>query len=131
MNVAVFSTKAYDREYIDEAKIESGHTFTYFEAPLDFYTADLTAGFDAVCVFVNDKVDKETIEKLAEKGIKLIVLRCAGFNNIDIDTATKKNIKIARVPAYSPQAVAEHRCRSRLTPVRRVERASRAMQIPS
>ena len=108
MNVAVFSTKSYDREYLNKFNTEGLHTFTFLEASLNPNTTNLTIGFEAVCVFVNDKVDKETIEKLSENGVKLIVLRCAGFNNIDIAAATQKGIRIVRVPAYSPQAVAEH-----------------------
>lgn len=108
MKVAVFSTKSYDREYLDKLNQERKHELVYFEASLKAETARLAENFDAVCVFVNDKVDKELIEKLKKLGIKLIVLRCAGFNNVDIEAACEQNMTVLRVPAYSPHAVAEH-----------------------
>lgn len=108
MKVAVFSTKSYDRDYLGRINNPMHHTFNYFEAPLNSDTANLSLGFEAVCVFVNDKLDKITIEQIAQNGIQLIVLRCAGFNNVDLLAAKEKNIKVVRVPAYSPQAVAEH-----------------------
>jgi D-lactate dehydrogenase len=108
MKIAVFSTKSYDRQYFDKFNINSQHQFTYFEASLNADTTNLTIGFQGVCVFVNDKIDKRTIENLSKNGIKLIVLRCAGFNNIDLEATEANNIKVVRVPAYSPQAVAEH-----------------------
>lgn len=108
MKIAVFSTKSHDRIYLNKFNIDGTHELTYFDALLDRDTSSLSAGFDAVCVFVNDKMDSATITVLAKNGIKLIALRCAGFNNVDIDAAIDKNIKVVRVPAYSPQAVAEH-----------------------
>lgn len=108
MNIAVFSTKSYDKEYFEKYNIDNLHTFTYFEDYLNNKTTNLTlGGFDAVCVFVNDKLDNEAITKLAANGIKLIALRCAGFNNVDLQSAADNNIKVVRVPAYSPEAVAE------------------------
>jgi D-lactate dehydrogenase len=108
MKVAVFSTKGYDREFFDKFKGEYKHTLTYFDTSLNPSTTILTEGFDAVCIFVNDKVNKETIEQLSNNGIKVIALRCAGFNNVDIVESIQKNIKVVRVPSYSPQAIAEH-----------------------
>ena len=108
MKIAVFSTKSYDKVYLERHKAKSKHTFTYFETALNADTTNLTIGFEAVCVFVNDKVNKETLENLSKNGIKLIALRCAGFNNVDVKAAQEKNIKVVRVPAYSPEAVAEH-----------------------
>lgn len=108
MIVAVFSTKSYDREYLDKLNINSEHQLTYFDASLHNDTTNLTTGFNAVCVFVNDKVDRATIEKLFKNGIKIIALRCAGFNNVDVKAAEENNIRVVRVPSYSPQAVAEH-----------------------
>ena len=108
MKTALFSTKSYDREYFNRFNDGHRHNISYFEESLNANTTELTRGFGAVCVFVNDKVDRETIHKLSENGVKLIVLRCAGFNNIDLSSAAEKGIKILRVPAYSPQAVAEH-----------------------
>ncbi len=123
MKVAVFSTKSYDREYLDKFNIEGKHKLTYFDAPLNAETTNLTAGFDAVCVFVNDKIDRNTIEKLALNSIKLIDLRSAGFNNVDIEAAAENNIKVMRVPAYSPQAVAEHAVALILTLNRKTHKA--------
>jgi D-lactate dehydrogenase len=108
MKVAVFSTKSYDREFFKKYNQNKRHSFEYFEIALNDTTTNLTIGFEAVCVFVNDKLDKSTIQLLSKNGIKLITLRCAGFNNIDLQEAHSQNIKVVRVPAYSPQAVAEH-----------------------
>jgi D-lactate dehydrogenase len=108
MKVAVFSTKPYDREYLDKANEISGHDLVYFESSLKPRTAKLAESFDVVCVFVNDILSREVIDILASLGIKAIVLRCAGFNNVDIETACKYEIKVLRVPSYSPNAVAEH-----------------------
>lgn len=122
MKVAVFSSKKYDREYLDKFN-DSKHQLTYFDAALNADTTNLAAGFEAVCVFVNDKVDRNTIEKLREKGIKIIALRCAGYNNVDLAAAAENNIKVVRVPAYSPQAVAEHAVALILTLNRKTHKA--------
>ena len=90
MKVAVFSTKSYDREWLDRLNNEHKHQLTYFDASLNAATTNLALGFEAVCVFVNDKIDKETIGQLAKNNIKLIALRCAGFNNVDITAAAEK-----------------------------------------
>lgn len=121
MKVVFFSTKSYDKEYFN--KFNETHQITYFEVPLSKETVSLTEGFDAICAFVNDKIDKETIEKIAENGIKIIVLRCAGYNNIDLEAAKENNIKIFRVPAYSPEAVAEHSIALILTLDRKTHKA--------
>ena len=123
MKVAVFSTKSYDREWLDRANVDGKHQLTYFDASLNATTTNLVLGFEAVCVFVNDKIDKETIVQLAKNNIKLIALRCAGFNNVDIVAATEKNIKVVRVPAYSPQSVAEHAVALILTLNRKTHKA--------
>ncbi len=123
MKVAVFSTKAYDKEFFEKFKSEYKHSLTYFEASLNKTTTVLTEGYEAVCVFVNDKVCKETIADLAKNGIRLIVLRCAGFNNIDLEAAAEKNIKVVRVPSYSPQAIAEHTLALILTLNRKTHKA--------
>ena len=107
MKTAVFSTKVYDKDYMEKAN-EGRHELTFFESTLRPSTVRLAEGFDSVCAFVNDNLSKEVIDGLARLGIKLIVLRCAGFNNIDIETTSKNNILVLRVPAYSPHAVAEH-----------------------
>jgi D-lactate dehydrogenase len=108
MKVSVFSTKSYDKEYLDKANSNNEHELVYFESALSDKTAKLAEGFDAVCVFVNDQLTREVIEILARLKIRLIVLRCAGFNNVDIESAFNHNITVLRVPAYSPHAVAEH-----------------------
>ena len=108
MKIAFFSTKSYDKIYFEKYRAKSKHLFTYFEAFLSESTINLTIDFDGICVFVNDKVDRKTIENLAKNGIKLIALRCAGFNNVDLVAAHEFGIKVVRVPAYSPEAVAEH-----------------------
>ena len=108
MKIALFSTKPHDREFLDKFNTNNEHELLYFEAPLNADTTNLALGFEAVCVFVNDKIDAITIDKLSKIGVKLIVLRSAGFNNVDLEAAKNKNIKLMRVPAYSPQAVAEH-----------------------
>ncbi len=108
MNVAFFSTKPYDKTFMDRVNEAYGFAFSYFEVPLRKDTAILAKDADAVCVFVNDKLDADTIVQLAELNIGLIALRCAGFNNVDLKAAHKAGIKIVRVPAYSPYAVAEH-----------------------
>jgi D-lactate dehydrogenase len=107
MKTAVFSTKVYDKDYLEKAN-EGRHELAFFESTLRPSTVRLAEGYDSVCAFVNDNLSKEVIEGLARLGIKLIVLRCAGFNNIDIETTAKNNILVLRVPAYSPHAVAEH-----------------------
>ena len=122
MKVAIFSTKPYERVYLD--KFNKGkHELVYFDAALNADTTNLAIGFEAVCVFVSDKIDKNTIEKLAKDGVKLIDLRSAGFNNVDIEAAAKHNIKVLRVPAYSPQAVAEHAVALILTLNRKTHKA--------
>ena len=106
MKIAVFSTKSYDKEYLNQ--VNTSHELIFFETSLNINTANLTQGFNAVCVFVNDKIDAAIIDKLAANRIQIIALRCAGFNNFDLVAAAAKNIKVVRVPSYSPQAVAEH-----------------------
>jgi D-lactate dehydrogenase len=123
MKIAVFSTKSYDRTYFDKCNLNNALQLTYFDAPLNADTTNLTVGFEAVCVFVNDKLDKATIEKIAHNGIKIIALRCAGFNNIDLEAAHLNQVKVVRVPAYSPQAVAEHAVALILTLNRKTHKA--------
>lgn len=107
MRVAVFSTKAYDRESLDEANEQFGHELVYFETRLGPQTTPLAEGFPAVSVFVNDQVDKETIAALAAGGTRLIATRSAGYNQIDLEAAARHDVTVVRVPAYSPNAVSE------------------------
>lgn len=123
MKIAVFSTKSYDREYFEKYGDTHHYSVSFFETALNCHTAGLTVGFDVVCVFVNDSVDKDTIELLSKNGIKLIALRCAGYNNVDLKSAKKHNIKVVRVPAYSPEAVAEHTVALILTLNRKTHKA--------
>lgn len=123
MQISVFSAKPYDRRFLDAANDRRGHELRYFEAKLSGDTAGLAKGSDAVCVFVNDKVDAATVEALARLGVKRIALRCAGFNNVDLAAAKRHGIAVARVPAYSPHAVAEHTVGLLLTLNRHIHRA--------
>jgi D-lactate dehydrogenase len=121
MKIAFFSTKSYDREFFD--KYVSTHKIIYFEAPLNEQTANLAAGCNAVCVFVNDKLNAAIIAELKKMGVQLIALRCAGFNNVDLAAAKLNDIKVVRVPAYSPHAVAEHAVALILTLNRKTHKA--------
>ncbi len=123
MKIAFFSTKTYDRTYFDPQVKNSQHEITYFEDILTVKTATLVKGYDAVCVFVNNKVDKPLLEKISEYGVKVIALRSAGFNHVDLEAAQEHGIKIFRVPAYSPEAVAEHTVALILTLNRKTHKA--------
>jgi len=123
MKIAVFSTKSYDQEYFEKYNKDYNFEFAFFETYLNAHTARLAHGFDVVCVFVNDSVDEETIQLLHEQGVGLIALRCAGFNNVNLDAAKKYKIKVVRVPAYSPEAVAEHAMALILTLNRKTHKA--------
>lgn len=122
MKVAIFSAKNYDREYLNAAN-SSRHELRFFEPHLNEETIGLVAEFDAVCVFVNDRVNASVIAKLRSLGVRLIALRCAGYNNVDLSAATKNGITVVRVPAYSPYAVAEHTIALMLALNRKVHRA--------
>ncbi len=123
MRVAVYSTKPYDRRFLDAANREIGHDLDYFEPRLTRRTAKLAADCPAVCAFVNDELDEPTLRALGEHGVRLIALRCAGFNNVDLAAAEQIGISIARVPAYSPHAVAEHTIALMMSLNRKIYRA--------
>ena len=123
MKIAVFSVKPYEKEFLDKFNDEAKHDLHYFEESLNAHTTNLAEGFEAVCVFVSDRIDKGVISKLAQLGVKLIDLRSAGFNNVDIEAAAEQQIKVLRVPAYSPQAVAEHAVALILTLNRKTHKA--------
>jgi D-lactate dehydrogenase len=108
MKTAVFSTKSYDQRFLRSAAQECGHDLTFFEPRLSDQTSVLANGFPAVCAFVNDQLHQGVLAQLASGGTRLIALRCAGFNNVDLQAAAELGIKVVRVPAYSPHAVAEH-----------------------
>ena len=123
MKIGFFSTKPYDRTYFDAANREAGHELSYFEASLRAETAVLARDVQAVCAFVNDTLDRAALEKLAEQGIRLVTLRSAGFNHVDLEAAEALGITVARVPAYSPHAVAEHTLALVLALNRRIHKA--------
>lgn len=123
MRIAIFSTKSYDQEFFEKHNAGYGFQFTFFETSMRSDTANLASGFDAVCVFVNDVVDAKTIGMLAQHGVGLIALRCAGYNNVDLESAKQHDIKVVRVPAYSPEAVAEHAVALILTLNRKTHKA--------
>ncbi len=108
MRVVLFSAKPYDREAFEAANRAKGHDIEMLDARLDERTAVLARGAGAVCVFVNDIVDAATIAVLRDCGVRAIALRCAGFNNVDVDAARAAGVAVVRVPAYAPDAVAEH-----------------------
>ena len=123
MKVAVFSTKPYDRRFLEAANRSHQHELVFLEGKLGPESAKLVAGFPVVCVFVNDQLDASVISELAAHDTRLIALRCAGFNNVDLHAAAENGIAVARVPAYSPHAVAEHTVALLLTLNRRIHRA--------
>lgn len=108
VSVTCFGAKAYDVEYFKRLNKPFGFKLNFVEDHLNAETAGDAAGSEVVCIFVNDTCDAATIEKLSAIGVKFIALRCAGFNNVDREAAERAGIRIARVPAYSPNAVAEH-----------------------
>lgn len=122
MKIAFFDTKSYDRASFEDIGKSNGIKFKFFETKLNEDTVKLASGFDGVCIFVNDIANKAVIDELYEYGVKIIILRCAGFNNVDLKAAEGK-ITVVRVPAYSPYAVAEHTMALILTSVRRIHKA--------
>ncbi len=123
MKIAVFSTKTYDEEFLKAANRKSRNEFVFFEARLTEQTVALAAGYPAVCVFVNDQLTAPVLEVLYAGGTRLVALRCAGFNNVDLITANRLGMKVVRVPAYSPYAVAEHAVGLMLALNRKIHRA--------
>jgi D-lactate dehydrogenase len=123
MKVAVFSTKSYDRQFLEAANANHGHELVFFEPQLNRDTAVLGFGFPAVCVFINDQPDAATLERLAAHGTRLLALRSAGFNHVDLSAAAQLGMTVVRVPAYSPYAVAEHTVGLMLTLSRKIHRA--------
>ena len=122
MKLAFFDTKPYDIPGFDRYALPAGVEIKYFEPSLNEDTVSLAAGFDAVCVFVNDVVNARVVQRLQDMGVKAILLRCAGFNNVDIK-ACRGKLRVFRVPAYSPYAVAEHAMALLLTVNRRTHKA--------
>ena len=122
IKVAFYDAKAYDRPSFEQYGSLHDMQFRFLETKLNEDTADLAKGCDAVCVFVNDTVNAAVIDRLYECGIRLIALRCAGYNNVDVNAAFGK-IHVMHVPAYSPYAVAEHAMALLMTSVRRIHKA--------
>jgi D-lactate dehydrogenase len=125
MDVTIFSTKTYDRQFLDEANVAAGtpHRLRYLEARLTQESAPLAHGAEAVCAFVNDVLDRSVLEALAAGGTRMVALRSAGFNHVDLAAAADFGIAVGRVPAYSPDAVAEHTVGLILTLNRKIHKA--------
>ena len=123
MKIAVFSTKAYDRRFLTQANAEFDHDLHFFESKLDQSTMPLAREFPCVCVFVNDQLDRALLQQLADGGTRLIALRSAGYNHVDLAAAQALGLTVVRVPAYSPQAVAEHTLALLLALSRKIHRA--------
>jgi D-lactate dehydrogenase len=123
MRVAVFSTRPHDRTFLSGANGASRHELVFLEARLDATTVAAAEGAQAVCVFVNDRLDAGVLRALHQAGVRLVALRCAGFNNVDLAAAAALGIAVARVPEYSPDAVAEHTVALVLTLNRKIHRA--------
>lgn len=123
MKIEFFSAKKYDKLFFDAANKIHGFDIAYHETHLGPHIVDIIKDATAVCVFVNDKLTREVIKTLAEKGVKIIALRCAGFNNVDLEAAKEFKMSICRVPSYSPEAVAEHAVAMLLTINRKTHKA--------
>lgn len=123
MKIAVYSTKSYDRKYLELVNVKYNFDLEFFDFMLSKRTAKMAEGCQAVCIFVNDNADREVLTELAQIGVKIIALRCAGFNNVDLEVAKELGLSVVRVPAYSPEAVAEHTVGLMLTLNRRIHRA--------
>lgn len=123
MKVAVFDTHRYDREALEAANRKYGHHLAFFEPRLTRQTAGLARGFEAVCPFVNDRLDASTLSILRDEGVRLIALRSAGYNQVDLDAAGQLGLTVVRVPEYSPHAVAEHAVALMLCLNRKIHRA--------
>lgn len=123
MKLAVYSTKQYDKKYLDHVNERFGFEIEYFDFLLTERTAINADACEAVCIFVNDDASRPVLEILSAQGVKIIALRCAGFNNVDLAAAAELGLKVVRVPAYSPEAVAEHAVGMMMTLNRRIHRA--------
>ncbi|MDE3143363.1 MAG: 2-hydroxyacid dehydrogenase [Bacteroidota bacterium] len=123
MKITFFSTQPYDKIAFNKCNESFGFEFEFYETHLGPHIVNVIENTDAVCVFVNDKVNVEVIKTLAAKGVTTIALRCAGFNNVDLESAKANGINVCRVPAYSPEAVAEHAVAMILTLNRKTHKA--------
>jgi D-lactate dehydrogenase len=119
MKIAMFYAKAFEKPQFEAVKGEHGHEIVFFDAALNASTAPLAEGFEAVCIFVNDKCDAQALAILARLGVKLILCRCAGYNQVDLEAAREHGLTVMRVPAYSPASIAEHAVALMLTLLRK------------
>lgn len=122
LKFALFDAREYDRPGFERCSKKHGISVKFFETKLNIDTVSLAQGYDGVIVFVNDTVDEPVIDKLVEYGVRVLALRCAGFNNVDLKAA-KNRLTVVRVPAYSPQAIAEHTMALLLSAVRKIHKA--------
>lgn len=122
--IGFFGTQPYDEQSFTEKKLEFGLDMRFYKEHLNENNVLLTQGMDVVCAFVNDIINESTIRVMSQNGVQLIALRCAGFNNVDLNAAKKYNIKVVRVPAYSPYAVAEYTVALMLSLNRKIPRAT-------
>ena len=123
MKIAVFSTKPYDAEFLKAANPGNQHELVFFETRLSEQTTTLAIGCEGVCVFVHDQLNKRVLNELHTGGTRVVALRCAGFNNVDLIAANRLDIRVVRVPAYSPYAIAEHSVGLMLALNRKIHRA--------
>ncbi|MCD8130847.1 MAG: 2-hydroxyacid dehydrogenase [Lachnospiraceae bacterium] len=123
MKIAFFGTKPYDHPWFEKLSPESGQEITFFRPRLTKETAPLADGHRAVCAFVNDELGRDTLEILKKAGVELILLRCAGYNNVDLEAAHELGLTVLRVPGYSPEAVAEHAMALAMAANRRLHKA--------
>lgn len=123
MKISFFSSKPYDKSFFEKVNLHYHHELNFYDYSLNEDTVDLVKDVSCICVFVNDKLTAQVLEKLFQKGVRLIALRCAGYNNIDLITADKLGITVVRVPAYSPESVAEHAVGLMLSLSRHIHRA--------
>ncbi|MFC3913680.1 2-hydroxyacid dehydrogenase [Pseudaeromonas sharmana] len=123
MKIAMFSAKAYDRDHFELANAQFGYKVDYFDVRLDLKTCRLAHGYPVVCAFVNDDLGRDVLSELAANGTKVLAMRCAGYNNVDLQAAKALGLRVVRVPAYSPEAVAEHTIGLMMTLNRRIHKA--------
>lgn len=123
MKITFFSSKPYDKEFFDKVNQDFNFELDYFETHLGPHILNVIEHSDAVCAFVNDTLNAEVLESLSKKGVKYIALRCAGFNNVDLEAAKRLGMRVSRVPAYSPEAVAERAMAMILTLNRKTHKA--------
>jgi D-lactate dehydrogenase len=123
MKIALFSAKAYDRDYFEQANQQFSYELDYFDVRLDLKTSRLAHGYPVVCAFVNDDLSRPVLTDLVNNGTRLLAMRCAGYNNVDLVAAKELGLTVVRVPAYSPEAVAEHSVGLMMTLNRRIHKA--------